>query len=64
MFTVAFLGDRAPHSAIIVQASPKMINVTGPDLRLIRVIGTRAFAHIETNTKKLEFKAVEGRMVG
>ena len=41
-----------------------MLHGTEPDLRLLRVIGARAFVHIETYSKKLELKAVEGRLVG
>ena len=54
MFTAAFLGNRTPHSAIDMQSPYKMLHGTEPDLRLLRVIGARAF----------ELKAVEGRLVG
>ena len=64
MLTAAFLGSRAPHSAIGMQSSYKMIYGTELDLRLLRAIGTRAFVHVETYSKKLEHKAVEGRLVG
>ena len=64
MFTAAFLVNRAPHSAIDIQSPYKIIHRTEPDLRLLRVIGARAFVHIETYSKKLELKAVEGRLVG
>ena len=64
MFMAAFLGNRAPHSAIGMQSPHKMLKGAEPDLRLLRVIGARAFVHIETHTKKLELKAVEGRLVG
>ena len=46
MFTVAFLGNRAPHSAISMQSPFKMANATETDLWLLRVIGARAFVHI------------------
>ena len=59
MFTAAFLGNRAPHSAIGMQYPYKMLHGTEPNLRLLRVIGARAFAHIETYSKNLELKAVE-----
>ena len=36
----------------------------GDRLRILRVIGARAFVHIERRTKKLPLKAVEGKMVG
>ena len=41
-----------------------MLHGTEPDLRLLRVIGARAFVHIETYSTSLELKAVEGRLVG
>ena len=41
-----------------------MLHLPEPDLRLLRVIGARAFVHIETYYKKLEVKVVEGRLVG
>ena len=56
---MAFLGNRAPHSAIGMQSPYKMLHGTEPNLRLLRVIGARAFAHIETYSKNLELKAVE-----
>ena len=63
MFTAAFLRDRAPHSAIGMQSLYKMLPGTEPDLRLLRVIGARAFVHIETYSKKIEVQVVEGRLV-
>ena len=64
IFTAAFLGNRASHSAISMQSPFKMLNGTEPDLRLLRVTGVRAFVHIETYTKKLKLKAVEAWLVG
>ena len=64
MFTAAFLGNRAPHSAIGMQSPYKTLHGREPDLRLLRVIGARAFVHVETYTKKLDVRAVEGRLVG
>ena len=63
MFTAAWLGNRAPNSAIYIQSPFKMINGTETDLRLLRVIGTRAFVHIATYIKKLDLKVLEGRLV-
>ena len=40
MFTSAFLGNSAPHSAIGMQFPYKMLHGTESDLRLLRVIGT------------------------
>ena len=64
MFTAAYVGNRAPHSALNMQSPYKMLKGTEPDLRILRVIGARAFVHIERRTKKLALKAVEGRLVG
>ena len=64
MFTAAFLGNRAPSFTISIHPPFKMLNGTEPDMRLLRVIGARAFAHMETFTKKLDLNAVEGRLVG
>ena len=64
MFTAGFLGNRAPQSAIVMQSPYKMPHRMEPDLLFLRVIGARAFPHFETQSKKLELKAVEGRLVG
>ena len=64
MFTAAFLGNRAPHAAIGMQSPYKMLHGTEPGLRLLRVIGARAFVHNETYSKTFELKGVEGRLVG
>ena len=53
MFTATFLGNWAPHSAIGVQSTYKVLHGTESDLRLLRVIGARAFVHIETYSKTL-----------
>ena len=41
-----------------------MLNGTESDLRLLRVVGARAFEHIETYTKNIELKLLGGRLVG
>ena len=64
MFTTAFLGNWAPYSATGMQPPYKLLRGTKPDVRLLRVIGAKAFVHTETYSKKLELKAVEGRPVG
>ena len=64
MFTAAYVGNRAPHSALNMQSSFKIPKGTGPDSRFLRVIGDRACVHIERRTKKLVPKTVEGRLVG
>ena len=48
MFTAAFLGNRAPDSAIGTQSPHQMLHGTEPDLRFVRVVGARTFLHIET----------------
>ena len=48
MFTAAFLGNRVLHSAVGMQSPCKMLYGTKRDLQLLRVIGARAFVHIET----------------
>ena len=64
MFTAAFLGNRAPHSAIGMQSPYRLLHGTEADLRLLRVVGARASVHIEKHSQNLELKAVEGRLVG
>ena len=64
MFTAAYVGNRAPHSALNMQSPYKMLTGTEPDVRILRVIEARAFVHIERRTKKPALKAVEGRLVG
>ena len=41
-----------------------MLKGLEPDLWIFRVIGARAFVHVERRTKKLALKADEGRLVG
>ena len=64
MFTAAFLRNRAPNSVIGMQSPYKMLHGAEPDLRLLRVIGARAFVRMETYSKQLDLKAVERRRVG
>lgn len=64
MFTAAFLGNRVPHSTIRMQFLYKILYWTESDLRLLRAIAARPFLHIETQTKNLELKVFEGRLVG
>ncbi|CAM9108880.1 unnamed protein product, partial [Laminaria digitata] len=47
IFTVAFLGNRAPLFTIRIQSPYTMLHGTEPGLRLHRVIGARAYVHIE-----------------
>ena len=59
-----FLGKKAPHSAIGMLSPYKVLHGTELDLRLLRVVGARAFVHIEKPSPTLDVKAVEGRLVG
>ena len=53
MFTVAFLGNRAPHSPISIQSPFKILNGTKSDLQLLPVIGAKVLMHFETYIKQL-----------
>ena len=64
MLTAAYVGNKASHSALNIQSPYKILKGTEADVRILRVIGARAFVHIERRTKKLALKAVEGRLVG
>ncbi|CAN0098636.1 unnamed protein product [Sphacelaria rigidula] len=64
MFTAAYLANRSPHSALDMQPPHKMLKGTEPHLKHLRVVGARAFVHIERHTSKLALKVVEGRLVG
>lgn len=48
--TGAFLGKRAPPSAIGMQSPCKLLRGTEPGLRPLGVIGDSAFVHIETQS--------------
>ena len=64
VFMAALLGNIAPHSAIGMQSPYKMPYGPELDLRLLRVIGARAFVHIETYSQSHALKAVKGRLLG
>ena len=64
MFTAAYVGNRAPHFTLNMQSPHKKLKGTEPDVRILRVIGARAFVHTKRRIKKLALKAVEGRFVG
>lgn len=61
MFSVAFLGNRAPTHVIGTQSPYKMLPGAEQDLCFSSVIGFMAFVHIETYSKTLQLKAVAGR---
>ena len=64
MFTTAFLGNRASHSAIGVQFPFKMLHETEPDLKLVGVIIALDVVHVGGYSKHHELKAVEGSWLG
>ena len=64
MQTAVFLSNRSPHEALTNGTPYKALYGKDVYLGNLRVIGSRAFAHHETYTKKLEHRAWEGRLVG
>ena len=64
MFTAAYVGNRAPHSVLNMQSSYKMLKATEPDLRIICVIGARAFVHIEEVPKSSHLRQLRGDWLG
>ena len=58
-FTATYLANRTPHSALQTQAP-----FIGAKLNHLQPIGSRPFAHVETNTIKLDGKAWKGRLCG
>ena len=62
MQTAVFLSNRSPHAAL--NNAYKALYGLDAYLGHLRVIGSRAFVHHETYTKKLEHRAWEGRLVG
>lgn len=64
MFTAAYLANRTPHSALNMGTPYKALHGKEATLQHLRTIGSRAFVHIETHTKKLEDRSWEGRFCG
>lgn len=64
MLTAVYLSNRAPHAALKNETPYKRLYGKDAHLGHLKVIGARAFVHVETYTKKLEPKAWEGRVVG
>ena len=56
-FTVTYLANRMPHSALQTQAPFTVLFGEHAKLAHLRTIGARAFLHVETHTSKLEDKA-------
>ena len=64
MQTAVFLSNRSPHAALNNGTPYKALYGKDAYLGHLRGIGSRAFVHHETYTKKLEHRAWEGRFVG
>ena len=64
MQTAVYVSNRVPHAALANETPYKALYGKDVHLGHLRVIGARAFVHVETHTKKLEHRAWEGRLVG
>ena len=64
MQTAVFLSNWSPHAALNNGTPSKALYGKDAYLGHLRVIGSRAFVHHATYTKKLEHRAWEGRLVG
>eukprot|EP00903_Cladosiphon_okamuranus_P015299 g14134.t1 len=64
MQTTVYLSNRTPHAALNNGTPYKALFGTDAHLGHLRVVGARAFVHVETHTKKLDSRAWEGRLVG
>ena len=62
--TAVFLVNRLPHAAIGGDTPYHRMFEKHADLSFLRIIGTRAFVHVEGYTTKLQPKAWEGVLVG
>ncbi|CAB1118025.1 unnamed protein product [Ectocarpus sp. CCAP 1310/34] len=61
--TAVYLSNRVPHAALQNGTPYKALYGKDAYLGHLRVIGSRAFVHEETHTRKLEHRAWEGRLV-
>ena len=59
-FTATYSANRMPHLAIQTQAPFTVLFGVHAKLDHLRAIGDRAFVHIETHTRTLGDKALEG----
>ena len=64
MFTAPYLANRTPHSALNMGTPYKALRGKEATLQHLKTIGSRAFVHVETHTKKLEDRSWEGRLCG
>ena len=64
MFTAEYLANRAPRSALNMVTPYKPLHGKEATLQHLKTIGSRAFVHVETHTKKLEDRCWKGRLCG
>ena len=64
MLTAAYLLNRPLHPALGMEFPLQELHGKEADLSLLKIIGGRAFVHIETYTQKLGNEAWEGRLCG
>ena len=62
MQTAVYVSNRVPHAALANETPYKALYGKDVHLGHLRVIGARAFVHVDTKT--LEHRAWEGRLVG
>ena len=64
MLTAVYLSNWVPHAALNNETPYKALYGKEAYLGNLRVIGARAFVHVETHTKKLDHRDWEGCLVG
>lgn len=64
LFVAVYLSNRLPYLALGGATSFFKMNSKEEHITYVRVIGARAFVHIETRTTKMENKAWEGKLCG
>ena len=64
MLTAVYLSNWVPHAALNNATPYKALCGRDAYLGNLRVIGARAFVHVETHTKKLDHRAWGGCLVG
>ena len=64
MQTAVYVSSRVPHAALANETPYKALLGIDAHLGHLRAIGARSFVHVETHTKKMEYRAWEGCRVG
>ena len=64
MHMAVYVSNRVLHAALANETPYKALYGKDAHLGHFWAIGTRAFVHVETHTKKLHRRAWEGRLVG